>query len=38
MGTDVMEAITALLYVWLAALQAFDAWLTRRVLAEGGLS
>lgn len=31
-----MEAITALLYVWLAALQAFDAWLTRRVLAEGG--
>lgn len=36
MGTDVITAIAVLLYVWLAVLQIFDAWLTHQILLRGG--
>ena len=36
MGTDVIAALVVLLYVWLAALQMFDAWITHQGLSRGG--
>ena len=36
MGTDVIAALVVLLYVWLAVLQLFDAWITHQGLSRGG--
>ena len=36
MGTDVTAALVVLLYVWLAVLQLFDAWITHQGLSRGG--
>lgn len=36
MGTDVIAALVVLLYVWLAVLQLFDAWITHQGLSRCG--